>query len=184
VIPDLGWESIGRGDVSLAEVRVPASYLIGEEGKGFYILMEYFDTSRVLLTLAILGSAQESLEEAIAYTGSRNAFGQPISSFQGVSFKLAEQATFLEAARMLCYQSLSLKDQKLPHTKEAAMAKWFGAKTAINVILEILLMHGHYGYSEELPFALRLRNAIGFDLAYGTGDIMKIIISRELTKGS
>jgi len=184
LIPDLGWESIGRGDVSLANVRVPKSHLIGEEGKGFYVLMEYFDTSRVLLTLAVLGSARASLEETITYASSRSAFGQPISSFQGVSFKLAEQATLLEAARLLCYQALSLIDQGLPHTKEAAMSKWFGTKTAINAILETLLIHGHYGYSEELPLALRLRNAIGFDLAYGTGDIMKIIISRELTKGS
>lgn len=183
IIPDLGWESIGRGDIALADVSVPTSHLIGEEGKGFFILMEYFDTSRVLLTLAVLGSAQASLEEAVTYAGSRTAFGQPISSFQGVSFKLAEQATLVEAARLLCYQTLCLIDQGLPHTKEAAMCKWFGAKTAINAILEALLVHGHYGYSQELPLSLRLKNAVGFDLAYGTGDIMKVIIARELTKG-
>ncbi len=184
LIPDLGWESIGRADISLTDVKVPASHLIGEENKGFYILMEYFDTSRVLLTLAVLGSAQASLEEAIAYTSSRSAFGQPVASFQGVSFKLAEQATYLEAGRLLCYQSLSLIDQGLPHTKEAAMSKWFGARTAANAILEALLVHGHYGYSAELPLALRLRNAVGFELAYGTSEIMKIIIARELTRGS
>ncbi len=179
-IPDLGWESVARGTISLQDVRVPANYLIGEEGQGFYLMMQYLDLSRVCLVLAPLGAAQASLEEAITYVKQRTAFGQPIANFQGVSFKIAEHATLIEAARLLCYQALWRKDHGLPHTKEAAMCKWFVPQVAVNAIHDILLFHGHYGYSQELPLELRLRNAIGFELAYGTAEIMKVILSREL----
>jgi cyclohexanecarboxyl-CoA dehydrogenase len=182
VIPDLGWESVARATIALEDVRIPARYLIGEEGRGFHILMEYLDISRVLLTLAALGAAEASLDDAISYAKQRTAFGQPISNFQAVSFKIAEHATLIEAAKLLSYQALWLKDHGLPHTKEAAMCKWFVAQVAVNAIHDILLIHGHYGYSQELPLELRLRNAIGFELSYGTAEVMKIIIARELMK--
>lgn len=130
--------------------------------------------------LAPLGAAQASLEDAITYTKQRTAFGQPIANFQGVSFKIAEYATLIEAARLLCYQALWRKDRGLPHTKEAAMCKWFAPQVAVNTIHDMMLIHGHYGYSQELPLELRLRNAIGFELAYGTAEIMKVILAREL----
>jgi cyclohexanecarboxyl-CoA dehydrogenase len=140
------------------------------------------DISRVLLTLAALGAAEASLDDAIEYTKQRTQFKQPISNFQGVSFKLAEHATWLEAAKLLSYQALWLKDRGLPHTKEAAMCKWFVSQVSVAAIHDILVMHGHYGYSKELPLELRLKNAIGFELSYGTAEVMKIIIARELLK--
>ena len=179
-IPDLGWESVARGAISLQDVRVPRNYLIGEEGQGFNLIMQYLDMSRVCLVLGVLGAAEASLEDAITYVKQRTAFGQPIANFQGVSFKIAEHATVIEAARLLCYQALWLKDHELPHTKEAAMCKWFAPQVAVNAIHDMMLIHGHYGYSQELPLELRFRNAVGFELAYGSAEIMKVVLSREL----
>ncbi len=181
-VPDLGWESVARATIALEDVRVPAGYCIGEEGQGFYMLMEYLDISRVLLTLASLGAAEASLDDAISYAKQRTQFGQPISKFEAVSFKIAEHATLIEAAKLLSYQALWLKDHGLPHAKEAAMCKWFVAQVAVNAIHDVLLIHGHYGYSQELPIELRLRNAIGFELSYGTAEVMKLIIARELMR--
>jgi len=127
-IPDLGWESVARATISLQDVRVPANYLIGEEGQGFSLIMQYLDMSRVCLVLGVLGAAEASLDDAITYVKQRTTFGQPIANFQGVSFKIAEHATLIEAARLLCYQALWRKDQGLPHTKEAAMCKWFAPR--------------------------------------------------------
>ena len=120
------------------------------------------------------------MEGAIRYAKERSAFGRPIARFQGTSFRIAEQATILESARLLCYRALWLKDQGLPHGKEAAMAKWYGTRMAVMAAHEALLIHGHVGYTEEYPVEQVLRNLIGHEIADGTAEIMKLIISREI----
>ena len=130
--------------------------------------------------MVALGLAQTSLEETMSYVVQRTAFGQPIARFEGVSFKIAEHATRIEAARLLCYRTFSLKDQGLPHTKESAMCKWWCPEVAFNAIHDCLLLHGHIGYSEDYPLEQRLRDVLGFEFADGTAQIMKIIIAREL----
>lgn len=178
---DMGWHPGGRASLVFDEVRIPAKYRLGEEGQGFYLAMGIFDDLfRVLSGLGPLVMAQVALEHAIAYATQRTAFGKPIAKWEGVSFQIAEGATFIEAARWLCYRALWLKDQGQPNTKEAAMVKWWVPKLAVKVIHDCLLIHGNVGYSDEYPLQQMLRDAMGYEIADGTAQIMKIIIAREL----
>jgi cyclohexanecarboxyl-CoA dehydrogenase len=177
---DMGSRAVQRGSLFLDGVRVPAEYRLGAEGTGFYAVMNGFDFSRFIIGLMCLGAAQQSLEETMAYVTQRHAFGQPLARFEGVSFPIAEHATLLEAARWLCYRGLWLRDHGLPHTKEAAMAKWWAPKVAVDCIHDCLLLHGQYGYTRDLPLEQRLRDVIGLEIGDGTAQVMKIVIAREL----
>jgi cyclohexanecarboxyl-CoA dehydrogenase len=181
LISHTGWKGYGVASLFFDEVRLPTRYLVGEEGKGFYIFAAGgADYLRVCLALVALSIAQISLEETIDYALQRTAFGQPIGHFEGVSFKITEHATLIEAARLLCYRTLSLKDQGLKHTKESAMCKWWCPQVAFNAVHDCVLIHGHIGYTDEYPLEQRLRDALGFEFADGTAQIMKIIIAREI----
>lgn len=177
---DMGSRLVGRGALHLDGVRVPAEYRVGEEGKGFYSVMNGFDFSRFLIGLMCLGAAQASLDETMTYVKGRQAFGQPLARFEGVQFPIAEHATLIEAARWLCYRGLWLRDTDQPHTKEAAMVKWWAPKVAVDCIHECLLLHGQYGYTQDLPHEQRLRDVIGLQIGDGTAQVQKIIIAREL----
>jgi cyclohexanecarboxyl-CoA dehydrogenase len=177
---DMGERAIQRGSLFLDGVRVPRDHLIGAEGQGFYLVMKAFDYSRVIIALMCIGAAEQSLDETIDYVKQRQAFGRPLAKFEGVSFPIAEHATLLEAARWLCYRALWLRDQGLPHAKEAAMAKWWGPKIAVDAIHECLLLHGHYGYTQDLPLEQRLRDVIGLEIGDGTAQVSKIVVAREL----
>ena len=177
--PDMGTKAVGRGAVHLDEVRVPASHLLGEEGEGFTQVMRGFDFSRALIGLQCVGVAQLTADETWRYVSEREAFDQPLSKFQVVSFPLAEAETVLAAARLLCYQTLSLKDQGLPHTEQAAMCKWWAPKTAFDVVQNCLLLHGQYGYRTDLPVEQRLRDVLGLQIGDGTAQICKLIIARQ-----
>jgi cyclohexanecarboxyl-CoA dehydrogenase len=179
-LQDMGERAIQRGSLFLDQVQVPRDYLIGEEGQGFYLVMNAFDYSRVIIALMCLGAAEQSLDETIAYVKQREAFGRPLAKFEGVSFPIAEHATVIEAARWLCYRALWLRDQGLPHSKEAAMVKWWGPKVAVDAIHECLLLHGHYGYTQDLPHEQRLRDVIGLEIGDGTAQVSKIVVAREL----
>ena len=176
---DMGFISAGRASVALDDVRVPAKFRLGDEGKGFATVMSGFDFTRVFAALAGVGLAAGSLSEAVEYVKERKAFGNPISRFEGVSFKLAEAATLIEASRLLCYNALRLKDEGLPNSKEAAMAKWFAPECAVRTIHDMLLIFGHRGYNEANPIEQRLRDAIGLCIGDGTREIMKLIIARD-----
>ncbi|MGH7325772.1 MAG: acyl-CoA dehydrogenase family protein [Candidatus Rokuibacteriota bacterium] len=177
---DLGARAIGRAVLSFDHVRVPASHRLGEEGTGFHHVMRGFDFNRVLIALACLGAAQVSLEETMAYVKDRQAFGKPIAQFEGVSFPIAEAATLIDAARLLAYKALWLADRGERHTKESAMTKWWAPRLAVDTIHQCLLLHGHYGYTDELPFEQRLRDVIGLEIGDGTAEVMKLIVAREL----
>lgn len=179
-LQDMGSRSIQRGTIYLDDVRVPADHLIGRENTGFYQVMQGFDFSRSLIGLMCIGAAAQSLEETMAYVKQREAFGRPLARFEGVSFPLAEHATLLEAARWLCYRGLALKDAGLPHTKEAAMAKYLAPKVSVEAIHECLLLHGHYGYTQDLPIEQRLRDVIGLEIGDGTAQVSKLVVAREL----
>jgi len=176
---DLGARSVGRGSLFFDGVRIPASYQLGEENRGFVQVMHGFDFSRALIGLQCLAAAKQSLKETWEHVKDRKAFGKALSTFQGVSFPLAEAETHLEAARLLCYRTLWLKDQGLPHTAEAAMCKWWGPKLAAEIIQTCLLLNGHSGYSADLPFEQRLRDVLGLQIGDGTAQIMKLIIARQ-----
>ncbi|MDR7260316.1 cyclohexanecarboxyl-CoA dehydrogenase [Sphingomonas sp. BE270] len=179
---DLGQHAIGRGSLFFDKVAVPATHRLGAEGKGFVQVMQGFDFSRALIGLQCLSLARISLAETWRYVAEREAFGKPLSANQGVTFPLAEAETHVEAARLLCYRTLALKDAHAPHTREAAMCKWLGPKLAFDVLQQCLLLHGHSGWSVELPFEQRLRDVLGFQIGDGTAQIMKMIIAREHLK--
>jgi len=180
---DMGNIPAGRASLIFDEVRVPVACRIGAEGEGFSKVMRTFDASRVLVGLSALALAETSLAETVEYVRTKTAFGSPLSRFEAVSFKLAEHVTFLEAARMICYKALKLRDEGLPHSKEAAMAKWFAPKCAVNALHDLLLIFGHGGYSEENPVEQRWRDAISTLIGDGTAEIMKLIIAREILGG-
>ena len=176
---DLGSRIVGRGSIFFDDVFVPSDHRLGEEGGGFRQVMQGFDFSRALLGLQCVGAAQASLDETWRYATERKAFGEPLAAFQGVTFPLAEGETAIAAARALCYHTLHLRDAGLPHTAEAAMCKWLGPKTAVDVIHQCLLTHGHYGWSLDLPHQQRLRDVMGIEIGDGTAQIMKMIIARS-----
>ena len=176
---DLGSKAIGRSSIFFDDVVVPIENRIAEEGAGFVQVMQGFDFSRALIGLQVLGAAQASLDESWRYVQERQAFGGPIGKNQGVTFPLAEGETMIAAARQLCLHTLALKDAGAPHTAEAAMCKWLAPKTAVEVIHQCLLTHGHYGWSMDLPHQQRLRDVMGLEIGDGTAQIMKMIIARE-----
>ena len=173
-----GQRAIGRGSIFFDEVRVPASHLLGDEGAGFVQVMQGFDFSRALIGLQVLGVARATLDDAWQYSTERTAFGQPISAFQGVSHRLAEFDTQVEAARLLCFQALWSADRGLAHTTEAAMCKWWAPKLAYDAVHECLLVLGHGGYDRGI-MEQRLRDVLGFQIGDGTAQIMKTVIARQ-----
>jgi cyclohexanecarboxyl-CoA dehydrogenase len=176
---DLGSEPVGRGSLFFDDAEVSAENLLGREGGGFYQVMQGFDYSRALIGLQCVAAAQASLDESWAYVQERETFGRPLAQYQGVSFPLAEGETLTAAARLLCYETLWLRDQGRPHTAKAAMCKWFAPKTAADVIHNCLLLHGHAGFSKDSPHQQRLRDVIGLEIGDGTAQISKLIIARE-----
>ena len=179
---DAGQRAIGRGSIFFDNVEVPAANMLGDEGKGFKQVMQGFDYSRALIGLQCLALAQVSLDETWRWLTERQAFGQPLAAFQGLTHPLAEYQTFVHAARLQCFNALWLKDNGLPHSTEAAMNKWWGPKLSFDVINQCLLAHGHTGYGEDLPFGQRLRDVLGLQIGDGTAQIMKNIITRETLK--
>ncbi len=176
---DLGSKVIGRGSVFFDDVRIPAEYRMGEEGKGFTQVMQGFDYSRILIALQCIAAAQASIDETWEYVKERHAFGAPLAQYQGVTFPIVEFETQIAACRQLSYHGLALRDAGLPHTAEAAMVKWMAPKTAFDAIHQCILTHGHYGWSMDLPHQQRLRDAMGLEIGDGTAQIMKLIVARE-----
>ena len=177
---DLGSRAIGRASLHFDATPVSGEELIGAEGGGFVSVMQGFDYSRAIIGLLCLGAAQISLEEALQWSRDRVAFGSPIGTFQGVSFPLAEAATYLKGARHVCLEALWRKDHDLEHSAEAAMAKFWAPKLAADVIHQCLLTIGHIGYSSEHKVGQRLRDVIGLEIGDGTAQVSKLVISRSL----
>jgi cyclohexanecarboxyl-CoA dehydrogenase len=180
-INDMGAESTPGSIVSFEDVRLHKEYMLGdEEGKGFAETMRTFDCNRALLAIMAMAKAEVSVEETCEYVKQRVQFGKPIGKFEGISFKLAEAATYIELGRWLCYRTLWMKDNGMRHTKESAMVKWWCTRTAFDIIHECLLTHGHYGYSKDLPFEQRLRDVAGEEIGDGAPEVMKLIIVRDI----
>ncbi|MFO1312819.1 MAG: cyclohexanecarboxyl-CoA dehydrogenase [Burkholderiales bacterium] len=172
-----GQRAIGRGSIFFDKVRVPLDHRLGEENQGFVQVMQGFDFSRALIGLQVLAVARAALDETWEYVAQREAFGKPLSAFQGVSHPLADFDTQVEAARLLCLQALWLKDMGAPHGAEAAMCKWWAPKLAYDAIHQCLLSFGHGGYDRGV-MEQRLRDVLGFQIGDGTAQIMRTIIAR------
>lgn len=178
-IPHAGLKPAAPAALRFDEVCLPERYRIGKEGAGFYIVMGAFDVFRALLSLNILSQAHATVEETISYAKQHKSFGQPLSRSQAVTFKLAEAATLIDAAKFLSYRALWLREQGLPHSKESAMAKWYSTEVAARTIRDMVTLRGIDGYSDS-PLRRRLMDAIGFEIFEGPPQIQKTIIAREL----
>ena len=168
-----------RGSLFLDGVTVPDDHMLGTEGGGFAQAMQSFDYNRAIIALAFVGTARQAIDEVIAYTKERHAFGRPLATHEGVAFQVAEHLTALDAARLLGYRALWKKDRGEPHASEAAMAKWYAGKVGVDATHAAMLLHGYSGYSADAPFEQRLRDLIGLQIGDGTPEIMKGIIARE-----
>ncbi len=169
-----------RGSVMFDEVRVARGQQLGEIGSGFIQAMKAFDFNRAIIALTSIGAAQQSLDETVAYARERKTFGKPLAMHQGYAFQIAEHSAHLETARLVAYKTLWLADHGLPHTKEAAMAKWLGPKCAAEAIHACMILNGWMGYDEALAHGQRLRDVIGFEIGDGTPEIMKSVIARQV----
>ncbi len=177
-LPWMGNAGLYPSFVTFDDVRVPAKYREGEEGMGFYTVMGTLDWLRIIVALTCLARAQASLTDAMEWSKERKAFGRLIATYQGVSFQIAEHHTMIEAARLLCYRTLWLKDQGKAHTVESSMAKWFSVEVSVQAIKDMMVIIGHPGYSTEHPISMRLRDVLGYQLGDGTPQIQKMIIAR------
>ena len=171
------------GSFFFDDVRVPARNMIGKENEGFIWAMTIIGYNRNFVPLACIGAAQKSLDETIEYVKQRQVLGQALSKWQGVANELAMAATQLEAARMLCYRALSLKDEGKRHDAESSMAKWWGVKVANEVLYTCMRLHGHYGWAKDLPFEQRLRDCLGMESADGPREVHLGIIARDILGG-
>ena len=176
----LGWKLFSFGGLVLKNVTIPATNLIGEEGRGFRYVMETFDLMRALIAIWSIGLAESSLEECIEYAKQRTAFGRPIAKFESVQSRIVEGYTELEAARLLCYRTLWLKDQGRKITKDSAMIKWYVPQLCFEIVNNCLQNRGALGFTTLCMDEYRLRELRGAMIGDGTMDINKIVVAREL----
>jgi acyl-CoA dehydrogenase len=178
----LGIRASDTAELAFKDVRVPQENLIGEEGKGFYQFMEFFNRTRIHVGAQGLGIAQGAMEKAIKYAKGRKQFGQVLGAFQAIQFKVAEMATLVRAARNLVYEAAWKADQGEPDRKLTAMAKWFAGESAVRVAEEAVQIHGGYGYMAEYDVERFYRDAKIIEIYEGTKEIEKLIIARALLK--
>jgi alkylation response protein AidB-like acyl-CoA dehydrogenase len=164
------------------DVIVPKENRIGEEGFGFKFAMQTLSGGRIGIAAQALGIAGGAYELALAYSKQRKAFGREISHHQAIQFKLADMATEIEAARLLCYKAAWEKDQDLDYTTSAAMAKVFSSETAMWVATEAVQIHGGYGYVKEYHVERMMRDAKITQIYEGTSEVQRIVISRNILK--
>jgi alkylation response protein AidB-like acyl-CoA dehydrogenase len=164
--------------------RVPASQLVGEEGKGFAIALGALDAGRLGIAACATGLAQAALDAAVAWARDRHQFGRPIADFQGLSFLLADMATAVEAARALYLAAARRKDRGLPYGPQAAMAKLFASDAAMRVTTDAVQVLGGYGYVEDFPVARLMREAKVLQIVEGTNQIQRMVIGRSLVRPS
>ncbi|KAA6212225.1 acyl-CoA dehydrogenase [Streptomyces albofaciens JCM 4342] len=161
-------------------VRVSDARRIGEEGQGFAIALSALDSGRLGIAACAIGVAQAALDEALAYTASRQQFGRPIADFQGLRFMIADMATQIEAGRSLYLTAARLRDAGLPFAKEAAMAKLFCTDTAMRVTTDAVQLLGGYGYTLDFPAERYMREAKVLQIVEGTNQIQRMVIARHL----
>lgn len=178
----LGIRSSPTTEIVLDQCRVPKENLLGQEGEGFVIAMKTLDGGRNGIAAQAVGIAQGALDAATDYAKERVQFGKPIAANQGVSFKLADMATAVEASRLLTYQAAWLESNNLPYGKASAMAKLMAGDTAMSVTTDAVQIFGGYGYTKEYPVERYMRDAKITQIYEGTQEIQRLVISRMLTK--
>ncbi|HLW50939.1 MAG TPA: acyl-CoA dehydrogenase [Sphingobacteriaceae bacterium] len=178
----LGMRASETTELIFDNCRVPKENLLGVEGEGFKQAMKVLDGGRISIAALSLGIAKGAFKAAVKYSKERHQFGQPIANFQGISFKLADMATEIEAARLLVWKAAWLKDQGLPYGKAAAMAKLKASEVAMKTSIEAIQIHGGYGYVKEYHVERMMRDAKITQIYEGTSEIQRLVIAREVLK--
>ena len=178
----LGIRSSPTTEIIFDNCRVPKENILGELGQGFKIAMQTLDGGRNGIAAQAVGIAQGALDASIDYAKEREQFGKPILVNQGVSFKLADMATSIEASRLLTYQAAWLESNKLSYSKESAMAKLMAGDTAMKVTVEAVQVFGGYGYTKDYPVERFMRDAKITQIYEGTQEVQRLVISRMVTK--
>ncbi|MGM9477504.1 acyl-CoA dehydrogenase family protein [Pedobacter sp. GSP4] len=176
----LGMRASETTEMIFDNCRVPKANLLGNVGEGFKQAMKVLDGGRISIAALALGIAKGAFDAAVAYSKQRQQFGQPISSFQAISFKLADMATEIEAAELLIRQAADLKNRHLPMTKESAMAKYFASEVSVRVATDAVQIFGGYGYTKDFPVEKFYRDSKLCTIGEGTSEIQKIVIAREI----
>lgn len=178
----LGIRSSPTTELIFENCRIPKGNRLGQEGEGFKIAMTTLDGGRNGIAAQALGIAQGALDAATAYAKERVQFGKPIAAHQGISFKLADMATEVEAARLLTYQAAWLESEGLPYGKASAMSKLFAGDAAMRITVEAVQVFGGYGYTKDYPVERYMRDAKITQIYEGTNEIQRLVIGRMLTK--
>ncbi|MCX6186377.1 MAG: acyl-CoA dehydrogenase family protein [Bacteroidetes bacterium] len=178
----LGMRASETAEMIFEDCRIPAENILGNVGDGFKQAMKVLDGGRISIASLSLGIAKGSYEAALKYSKERHQFGQPISNFQAIGFKLADMATRIEAAELLTYQAADLKMRHLPMTKESAMAKYYASEVCVWAANEALQIFGGYGYTKDFPVEKFYRDSKLCTIGEGTSEIQKLVISRSVLK--
>jgi len=178
----LGMRSSETAELIFEDCRVHKSQILGEVGEGFIQSMKILDGGRISIAALSLGIAEGALEASIQYSKEREQFNKPISSFQGISFKLADMATQVEASKLLIYQASDMKNKGLNITKESAMAKLYASEVSVSVSNEAVQIFGGYGFTKDYPVEKYYRDAKLCTIGEGTSEIQRMVISRQILK--
>jgi hypothetical protein len=176
----LGMRASDTSEVIFQDCRLPAEALLGEEGQGFINTLQVLDAGRIGIAALAVGLAQGAYEAARSYAKERRQFGQPIASFQAIQWKLADNATRIEAARLLTYHAAYLKDRGMRTTKESAMAKLFAGEIAVKAADDCVQIHGGYGFVKDYPAEKYFRDVKLVTIGEGTSEIQRLVIARQL----
>lgn len=176
----LGMRASETAEMVFDQCRIPDTQRMGEVGDGFRQALKILDGGRISIAALSLGIAKGAYESALQYSKERKQFDQPISHFQGISFKLADMATEIEAAELLTLQAADLKNRKLPMTKEAAMAKYYASEVAVKVSTDAVQIFGGYGYTKDFPVEKFYRDSKLCTIGEGTSEIQKTVIARQI----
>ncbi|HTG67328.1 MAG TPA: acyl-CoA dehydrogenase family protein [Flavobacterium sp.] len=179
----LGMRASETAELIFDNCRIPDSNRLGEVGEGFIQAMKILDGGRISIGALSLGIAKGAYEAALKYSKERQQFGKAISEFQGVSFKLVDMATEIEASELLLHKAAFLKQQHRPVTTAGAMAKMYASEVCVKVANEAVQIHGGYGYTKDYPVEKFYRDAKLCTIGEGTTEIQKVVISRNLLKG-
>ena len=179
----LGMRLSETAEMIFEDCRVHKDNMLGNVGEGFIQAMKVLDGGRISIAALSLGIAEGAYEAALAYSKERHQFNQPISSFQGIAFKLADMATELEGAKLLTFQAADLKNKGKNVNKESAMAKYYASEVAVRNSVEAVQIFGGYGYTKDYPVEKFYRDSKLCTIGEGTSEIQKLVISRSILKG-
>jgi len=180
----MGQEASDTAQLSFEQAEIPADHLIGREGEGYRIALANLEAGRIGIAAQCVGMARAALDHAVRYAKERHSFGQSIASHQAVAFRLADMATELHAATTMALEAAALRDAGRPCLSEACMAKLFASEAAERICSAAIQIFGGYGYSRELPVEKIYRDVRVAQIYEGTSDVQRMIISRQLLKGS